>query len=55
MDLALKLLYEAKVITVPGNGFGPAGEGHVRLSFGATENEIHEAFDRIESWAERHL
>lgn len=51
MDLALRLLYEAKVITVPGNGFGPTGEGHIRLSFGAAEEEIHEAFDRIESWA----
>lgn len=55
VDLALKLLYEAKVVTVPGNGFGPTGEGHMRLSFGSTEKEIHEAFDRIESWAERHL
>lgn len=52
-DLALRLLYEAKVITVPGNGFGPTGEGHIRLSFGATEKEIQEAFDRIEAWAER--
>jgi aminotransferase len=52
--LALRLLYEAKVITVPGNGFGPTGEGHIRLSFGSTEKEILEAFDRIESWAERH-
>jgi len=54
VELALKLLYEAKVITVPGNGFGPTGEGHIRLSFGATEKEILEAFDRIESWVERH-
>ena len=53
VDLALKLLYEAKVITVPGNGFGPTGEGHLRLSFGATEQEIQEAFDRIASWAAR--
>jgi aminotransferase len=52
-ELALRLLYEAKVITVPGNGFGPTGEGHLRLSFGAAEKEIQEAFDRIEAWAER--
>ena len=54
VDLALRLLYEAKVITVPGNGFGPTGEGHIRLSFGSSEEQIHEAFDRIESWAGRH-
>jgi aminotransferase len=50
VDLSLKLLYEAKVITVPGSGFGPTGEGHIRLSFGATEKELEKAFDRIEEW-----
>jgi aminotransferase len=50
MDLALRLLYEAKVITIPGNGFGPSGEGHIRLSFGGTDEEINNAFDRIEEW-----
>jgi aminotransferase len=54
LDLALRLLYEAKVITVPGNGFGPTGKDHIRFSFGAAENEIHEAFDRIDSWAKQH-
>jgi aminotransferase len=50
VDLSLKLLYEARVITVPGSGFGPTGEGHIRLSFGATEKELEKAFDRIEEW-----
>jgi aminotransferase len=54
MDLALKLLYEAKLITVPGSGFGPTGEGHIRLSFGAAEEDLHRAFDRMETWAERY-
>lgn len=49
-DFALKLLYEAGVITVPGRAFGPQGERHVRLSFGGTEKQINEAFDRIERW-----
>ncbi len=51
MELALRLLYEAKVITIPGSGFGPTGRDHLRLSFGASETEINEAFDRIETWA----
>jgi aminotransferase len=51
MDLALRLLYEAKVISVPGSGFGPTGEGHIRFSFGGTEDEINRAFDRIAEWA----
>jgi len=53
MDLALRLLYEAKVISVPGTGFGPRGEGHIRFSFGGTEEEINDAFDRIEEWASK--
>jgi aminotransferase len=55
MDLALGLLHEAKVITIPGNGFGPSGEVHIRLSLGGTESEINEAFDCIEEWARIHL
>ena len=53
MELALRLLYEAHVISIPGNGFGPSGEGHIRFSFGGTEDEINTAFDRIEKWAQR--
>jgi len=55
MDLALRLLYEAKVITIPGSSFGPTGEGHLRLSFGGTKAEIDMAFDQIETWAEQVL
>ncbi len=50
IDLSLKLLNEAKVITVPGGAFGPTGDEHIRISFGATEEELHEAFDRIDRW-----
>ena len=52
-EVALELLQEARVITVPGGSFGPGGEGHLRLSFGGTEAELEEAFDRIESWLHR--
>jgi aminotransferase len=52
-DVALQLLEEARVITVPGGSFGPGGEGHLRLSFGGTEAEIETAFDRIEQWLQR--
>jgi aminotransferase len=50
MTFALRLLREARVITIPGAAFGPTGEHHIRLSFGGTESEIHEAFDRMERW-----
>lgn len=55
MELALRLLYEAHVISIPGNGFGPSGEGHIRFSFGGTEDDISRAFDRIEEWARVNL
>lgn len=50
MTLALRLLNEARVITIPGAAFGPDGEHHIRLSFGGREEEIEEALDRVERW-----
>jgi aminotransferase len=50
MTFALRLLHEARVITIPGAAFGPTGENHIRISFGGTESEINEAFDRIAKW-----
>ncbi|PIR67560.1 aminotransferase [bacterium CG06_land_8_20_14_3_00_33_50] len=49
-DIALDLLYKAKVATVSGIAFGPTGENHIRISFGVTEEKINEAFDRIEQY-----
>ncbi len=43
-----RLLMEAKVSTTPGIAFGPTGEGHLRLSFCVSEDEINKAFDRME-------
>lgn len=50
VEFAKKLLYEAGVAVVPGSGFGEAGEGHIRMSFGGFAKDIDEAFDRIEKW-----
>jgi aminotransferase len=49
-EVAINLLREAKVITIPGGAFGQGGEGHLRLSFGGELPVINEAFDRIEQW-----
>ena len=44
-----KLLYEACVVTTPGAGFGPSGEGYIRLTaFGDAEATL-EAVERIKS------
>ncbi len=44
------LLKEAKVSTTPGIAFGPTGEGHLRLSFCVSEDEINKAFDRMDAY-----
>lgn len=44
------MLYTANVVCTPGVGFGPAGEGYVRLtSFGDREN-CEEAIERLKKW-----
>jgi len=45
---ALHILEEAQVAVVPGVAFGPSGEDHVRISFGRSEEDINEAFDRMD-------
>ena len=44
---AEKLLMEAKVVTVPGVAFGAHGEGHLRLSFATSMDNVIEAVRRI--------
>jgi aminotransferase len=50
VDFCIRLLKESGVVTVPGSAFGPTGEGHIRMSYCFTREEINEAFDRIEKW-----
>jgi LL-diaminopimelate aminotransferase len=44
---AERLLDEAAVIVTPGNGYGPAGEGYVRLSLTLPDDRIDEGLRRI--------
>jgi len=41
------LLNKANVVTTPGVGFGPAGEGYVRLTAFGDPQDVNEALDRI--------
>jgi LL-diaminopimelate aminotransferase len=41
------LLAKAGVVVTPGNGFGAAGEGFVRIAFTVNVDRIREAMDRI--------
>lgn len=47
---ALELLDEIQVAVVPGVAFGDNGEGHVRMSFGRTSDDINNSFDRLEKY-----
>lgn len=53
IDLATRLLDEAEVAVVSGNVYGPGGEGFLRLTIAASENEITMGLSRIFDWIER--
>lgn len=46
-DFFNRLLEEANVITTPGAGFGPAGEGYIRLTAFGDADDTREAVERI--------
>ena len=50
MDVATRLIREARVITIPGDSFGPGGAQSLRLSFGGDDAEIDAACDRLAAW-----
>jgi len=47
IDFAMKLLKEGDVVVSPGAGFGPAGEGHLRLALVENENRLRQAVRQI--------
>ncbi len=47
LDIALKLLAEDKVVTIPGVAFGSGGEGWLRLSFASEPETLEEGIRRI--------
>jgi aminotransferase len=51
---AQKLLEEERVACVPGNAFGPGGEGYVRCSYATAYEKIEEALRRMERFMRRH-
>jgi LL-diaminopimelate aminotransferase len=45
-----RLLHEAGVVGTPGAGFGPSGEGYLRLTAFGTHEDCIEAMTRIKTW-----
>ena len=49
-EFAMQLLQSTGVITVPGTGFGSAGEGFVRLSYATSTENILRGLERMEKF-----
>lgn len=47
------LLREEKVVTVPGDVFGPSGAGYVRICYASSMENLEEALERIERFVRR--
>lgn len=47
VDFAMKLLEEANVAASPGTGFGPAGEGFLRMALVENENRLRQAIRQM--------
>jgi aminotransferase len=53
-DFAQRLLEEEHVAVVPGGAFGPSGEGHVRMCYATSFEQLEEAIARIGRFVGRH-
>lgn len=45
-----RLLDETAVVVTPGVGYGPTGEGYIRISLTTPDARIEEAMQRLENW-----
>ena len=45
-----KLLYEVNIVGTPGVGFGPSGEGYLRLTAFGDRESTEEAMERLRKW-----
>lgn len=52
VQFATKLLDEAGVVVTPGPGYGPTGEGYVRLSLTTPDERLEEGVKRLEELAD---
>ncbi|MBI2913532.1 MAG: LL-diaminopimelate aminotransferase [Chloroflexi bacterium] len=50
LEFATRLLDEAGVVVTPGTGYGPSGEGYVRLSVTLQDERLEEGVRRLEGW-----
>lgn len=46
-EFSSRLLHEAGIVSTPGNGFGPSGEGYARFALVQEVDRLNEAADRL--------
>ena len=51
VQFATRLLDDAGVVVTPGIGYGPSGEGYVRLSLTIPDDRLEEGVRRMEKLA----
>ena len=49
-EFAELILEETDVVVTAGNGYGPSGEGYIRLSLTISEEDLDEGLERLENW-----
>jgi aspartate/methionine/tyrosine aminotransferase len=50
LQLASRLMHEARVVLIPGRAFGDAGRGYLRVSIGVRDDAIDDALERLRRW-----
>jgi aminotransferase len=62
LSAAMAIQKATDVVTIPGIAFGPAGEHHIRMSFGGGSAKgpigkdlINQAFDKLEIWGKKYI
>ena len=53
VEICERILEEAGVGLVPGSAFGEEGEGFVRMTIAASDEEVEAGFRKIVAWAEK--
>ena len=49
-ELATELLETCSVVVTPGRGYGPSGEGYIRLSLTTPDDRVEEGLRRLSEW-----
>ena len=50
IEFAARVLEETDVVVTPGIGYGPSGEGFIRISLTTPDDRLDEAMHRLAAW-----